>query len=202
MSGPLKNPRHERFVQGLVEGKSALDAYEDAGYVADDGNSARLRANAKVQERLAELQAEIAAETTVTVQGLINELESARRAATDLKQLSAAIKAIEGKAKLSGLLVEKKQVEVTDSVNWEKLTTLEEIGLAAADNYTEYRIAPYHDYREEDRQRLAKMCIESMLSLYDAAAEYIEEICARPLKTSYKPPKALPSPYTNSKSRS
>ena len=109
---PLKNVRHERFVQDLLEGKNATDTYEQAGFKRDDGNAARLKANPKVAERLAELQAEIAAETVVTVQGLINEMESARKTATDLKQLSAAIKAIEGKAKLSGLLVDKKQIEV------------------------------------------------------------------------------------------
>jgi phage terminase small subunit len=56
MSGPLKNPRHERFVQFLLEGESATDAHEHAGYTRDDGNAARLRANPRVVERLTELQ--------------------------------------------------------------------------------------------------------------------------------------------------
>ena len=32
MSGPLKNPRHERYAQELAKGKSQAEAYEAAGY--------------------------------------------------------------------------------------------------------------------------------------------------------------------------
>jgi phage terminase small subunit len=70
---PLNNNRHERFVQLLFQGESATDAHAGAGYRRDDGNAARLRQNPNVQARLAELQAEVAKQTTVTVEGLINE---------------------------------------------------------------------------------------------------------------------------------
>jgi phage terminase small subunit len=69
--GPLKNSRHEKFVQLLLEGKGATDAHEQAGYARDDGNAARLKANPKVQARLAELQTEIASKTKITVEGLM-----------------------------------------------------------------------------------------------------------------------------------
>ena len=91
----------------LLEGKSAVDAHEHAGYVRDDGNASRLQANPKIQARLAELQTEIAKSTWVTVESLLAELESARQKATDLDQLSAAVRAIESKAKISGLLTQK-----------------------------------------------------------------------------------------------
>ena len=84
---PLNNARHERFAQLLLQGENATDAHEQAGYVRDDGNATRLRANAKVQARLAELQGEIAQTSKVTVEGLIGELEAARKKATDLEQL-------------------------------------------------------------------------------------------------------------------
>jgi len=102
---PLNNARHERFVQLLLQGENATDAHEQAGYKRDDGNAARLHANPKIQARLAELQAEMVQETKITVEGLLAELEAARQKATDLDQLSAAVRAIESKAKISGLLV-------------------------------------------------------------------------------------------------
>ena len=67
MAGP-RNVRHEKFCQALLEGKSATAAYEAAGYgQGDDGNAARLRVNPRIEERLAELQAEVAKDTRVTV---------------------------------------------------------------------------------------------------------------------------------------
>jgi phage terminase small subunit len=88
---PLNNNRHERFCQFLLQGESATDAHEHAGFVRDDGNATRLRQNPKVQARLAELQAEVAKKTTVTVEGLINELEEARQRADSLHKLSAVV---------------------------------------------------------------------------------------------------------------
>jgi hypothetical protein len=190
---PLKNPRHERFVAAMLEGKDATDAYEIAGYARDDANACRLKANPKVAERLAESQAEIAAETTVTVQGLLNELEDARKKATDLKQLSAAIKAIEGKAKLSGLLVERKQVEVGGPGSFDGIEDQREIALRLADGCFEFQIEPYHDFRDDDREHLADLWQQFFDGFNNAAGELIAEIRARPLKANYRLPKALPN---------
>jgi phage terminase small subunit len=66
MTGPLRNVRHERFVQALFEGQDATAAYAAAGFSKDDGNATRLRNRPAVQERLAELQAEVAKDTKVT----------------------------------------------------------------------------------------------------------------------------------------
>jgi predicted Fe-S protein YdhL (DUF1289 family) len=107
---PLSNARHERFVQGLLEGKSAIAAYEDAGFRPDRGNATRLHASPQVQARLAELQSEVAGQTKLTVEGLLAELEQARAKATDLRQLSASVRAIEAKAKISGLLVQRMEI--------------------------------------------------------------------------------------------
>ena len=83
---PLRNTRHEAFVQYLLQGETAIDAHEKAGYARDDGNATRLTKNPKVMERLAELQAEIAGENKVTVASLLNELEEARKRADSLDQ--------------------------------------------------------------------------------------------------------------------
>ena len=102
---PLTNPRHERFVQALFEGKPAGTAYSEAGYAPNDGNAIRLKGNERVQARLAELQAAAQKNSEVTVQSLLNELEEARSQAMTKDQMAAACRAIMGKAQLSGLLV-------------------------------------------------------------------------------------------------
>ena len=60
MAGPLRNHRHEAFVQLLLKGESAIDAHEKAGFARSDANSSRLKASPRVRERLGELQSEIA----------------------------------------------------------------------------------------------------------------------------------------------
>lgn len=105
----LPNPRHERFVQLLFEGKSADKAYVDAGYKANRHNAAALAREEHIATRLGELQGAVAERTLVTVQSLTDELEEARSIAIAEKQSSAAVAATLGKAKLHGLLIEKKQ---------------------------------------------------------------------------------------------
>ena len=77
--------------------------------------------------RHAELQAAGAAFAQVTIESLlaeleaarakatISELEEARAKATDLNQLSAAVRATAEKAKISGLLTQKFEVEVSQA---------------------------------------------------------------------------------------
>ncbi len=73
----------------------------------DDGNASRLANNPEVQARLAELQTQIGGENNVTVASLLDELEAARAKSTNFDQLSAAVRAIEAKAKISGLLIQR-----------------------------------------------------------------------------------------------
>src|SRR4030095_233221 len=63
MSGPLSNPRWERFAQLLAAGASQVDAYAAAGYKRHRGSAAELRANPLVAARVAELQRGGAEET-------------------------------------------------------------------------------------------------------------------------------------------
>lgn len=53
---PLDNQRHERFAQELASGKSADQAYTDAGYEENRGNASRLKSNENVSARVRELQ--------------------------------------------------------------------------------------------------------------------------------------------------
>jgi hypothetical protein len=198
---PLKNPKHEAFVRHMLEGKDITTAFELAGFNRDSGNANRLFRNPKVKERLAELQNEIAAKVPITIESLIGELEEARQHATNKNQYSAAIKAILGKAQLAGLLVDRSKVEVTNTDRLAGLEDMREISLAVADDTLKYQIEPYHDFREEDREHLARLWCDSVTACHEATTKYIEEIRARPLKRVTHLPKALPSPF-NGKSDS
>jgi phage terminase small subunit len=170
MTGPLKNPRHEKFVQGLLEGKSATDAHELAGYARDDGNATRLRANPKVRERLAELQADVAKQSKVTVESLLNELEDARKQATNLDQLSAAVRAIEAKVKVSGLLVQK--MEIGGAGEFSRCESIEDV----ADEILRYQTF-YTPPSKQDRRGLIDLLTQHSVIIQ----EYIAAIKARPV---------------------
>lgn len=110
MSEPLRKPRHEKFVQGLLEGKPANRAYADAGYAPHDGNCIRLRGNERVKARLAELQAETAANAEVTLQTILADLVDAAAVAKSKGQGQALVSAAMAKAKLLGLDVQRIEV--------------------------------------------------------------------------------------------
>ena len=74
---PLKNHRHEIFVNLLAQGETAVDAHQKAGYARSDANASRLRNNPKVVSRLAELQTEVVKETKITVESICAELDEA-----------------------------------------------------------------------------------------------------------------------------
>lgn len=129
MSGPLPNPRHERFAQELAKGKVADDAAEVAGLKSRTGYCGRLAASVDVVRRVAELSA-LAAEVTVTTSaGLIRLAEEARKLAMELKQPAAAVTAIHAMAKLAGVWIDKRENtnrnvdQLTDDELAEYLTT-------------------------------------------------------------------------------
>jgi hypothetical protein len=150
MAGPLRNVRHERFVQALFEGQNATEAYATAGFVKDDGNATRLRANPKVQERLAELQAEVAKETKVTVESICRELDEANAVAKERGQASAMVSASALRAKLAGLMVDK--VEVGPAGSFDKCESVEEV-VADLLRYE----SPHLPISEGDRRTLVEM---------------------------------------------
>lgn len=51
----LRNSRHERFAQELANGRSAVQAYEMAGFKADRRNAAKLHAQDDILRRVGEL---------------------------------------------------------------------------------------------------------------------------------------------------
>jgi hypothetical protein len=194
MSGPLKNPRHERFVALLLQGESATDAHEHCGFSRDDGNAARLRQNPRVQARLAELQAEVAKDTKCTVESLLSELEEARAKAVSLDQMSAAVKSISEKARISGLMVEKKQIEIGGPGSFDHCNSTAEV----VDDMFKYMLNPYHAVTDQDRENLIAM----MNRHNDETNAFIEAIKARPYLITNPSPKRLTFGTGNGKARS
>jgi phage terminase small subunit len=77
----LRNARHERFAQGLAEGKCADEAYQAAGYKPDRGHASRLATNGSIVARVAEIQAIAVEKVGLTKEWVIERLiENANRA--------------------------------------------------------------------------------------------------------------------------
>ncbi|MGA6937697.1 MAG: terminase small subunit [Pseudolabrys sp.] len=180
--GILTNPRHELFAQELAKGKSATEAYTLAGYKPCRQNAARLTTNDDIRARLAEIQAQAATKSEVTVQSLLDELEHARARADSLDQLGAAVKAISEKAKISGLLTTK--IEITNNSG------------DTPDDWVNAMLSgpgsPIEQFRpvdERDRQGLKDLVERAACEI----AEYLAALKARPVCAERVDPANLPS---------
>ena len=128
MASDSLTPKQELFAQKYVELGNASEAYRCAYDVqkatAKSVNelASTLLKNIKVASRVQMLRDAIEKRHSTTVDDLIAELEQARSEAFNLKtpQLSAAIAATMGKAKMLGFLMDK--VEHSGTVNVKNLT--------------------------------------------------------------------------------
>ncbi len=110
----LINPRHERFAREFMKSGVATRAYELAGYGSTTDASlrakaSRLLAHANVKRRLAELHTMAAKRAEITVDTLLSDLEEDRALAHGEGQGSAAVQATMAKARLLGLIVDRKE---------------------------------------------------------------------------------------------
>jgi hypothetical protein len=105
----LPNARREKFEQELAKGNSASEAMREAGY-SDPRNSTRLTKNDEIRKRVLELQFDGAVRAEVTIASLVDELEQARALAMAKGQAGAAVAATMGKAKITGLAVERAEI--------------------------------------------------------------------------------------------
>ena len=115
----LANPRHEAFAQelfkGIAEGRSQAASYSAAGYTQNPNAAAAdacrlLKASHYIIARVRELQQQTARKTKVTVESVVDELDTARAIAEKNEQASAMVQATSMKAKVCGLFVEKTEV--------------------------------------------------------------------------------------------
>lgn len=105
------NARQEAFARNLVQGKSQAEAYAKAGYKPNRFNASRmLNTNENVRQRVEELRSKVASKTVVTAESILAELDEARQNALALGQNAAAVAASMGKAKIRGLIVDRKEV--------------------------------------------------------------------------------------------
>lgn len=103
----LLNTRQEIFAQWLAAGRCQKEAYEHAGYEADDGNASRLATSPDVQNRIQELMARNLAMRSANVMGLTARLDDLLENIEPDKgvgHLHAATKMIMIMAQLNGLL--------------------------------------------------------------------------------------------------
>ncbi|TPI51710.1 MULTISPECIES: terminase small subunit [unclassified Mesorhizobium] len=117
MSNSKLNMRQERFCLALAEGLAQSRAYIEAGYTAR-GNAAEVEASKmvrlpKVATRIAELQADAARRSEITVDDLVAELNLMLKLALATKNPAAGVSAVMGKAKLLGLIVDKAEIATT-----------------------------------------------------------------------------------------
>lgn len=104
-------PKQEKFCQKYIELGNASEAYRGVYNAAamlpstTNRKAKELLDNGKIRARLDELRQDLQAQHEITVNDLLNELETARTKAlaADNPQCSAAIAATMAKAKLLGL---------------------------------------------------------------------------------------------------
>ena len=151
---PLTNPRHERFAQEIVQGKSATEAYINAGYDVGSDKSAneagsRLSRNVKVRARIEELQGKAAVRAEISVARFTEDLLRIAKKAEDLDGapgLAVSKGAIMDAAKLNGLVIDRKELGAPgEFADIDKMTTDELRAYLAAQS------APSPDEQDETR---------------------------------------------------
>src|SRR6516225_8842226 len=103
-STALPNHRRELFAQLLVQGFTAVDAHEKAGYKRHDGNACTLAKHPEVQARLEEIRGELAAEN------LMDQAQTILACAMERGQMAAPVSALKEKGILSGKRIERSEV--------------------------------------------------------------------------------------------
>lgn len=112
--GRLKNMRHEQFITELFRADfNQAEAYRRV-YPSVRGDIARCAASrlltsANVKRRLEERQQAMIRKQDVTVDRILNEYEEARQLAVNQSKPEAMMAASEKKAKLVGLLVDRRE---------------------------------------------------------------------------------------------
>jgi phage terminase small subunit len=125
----LSNHRRELFAQLLVQGFTAVDAHEKAGFRRNDGNASALSRHPEIEARIMEIKEEltepkgeplrgpmalgtsiIAARANVTPESLMDQAEAILVKAMGNNQLSAAVSALKEKGILSGRRIERTEI--------------------------------------------------------------------------------------------
>jgi len=113
----LDNPRHERFAQELAKGKTADEAYQEAGYAANRGNASTLKSNQSVEARVAEIQERAATRAEISVADITRRLLAIAKKCEETDQapmLAVGRAALMDALKANGMIVEKGELTGKD----------------------------------------------------------------------------------------
>ena len=105
----LRNARQERFCQLVCQGLPPYKAYPLAGYRPHESHPYRVGGFGRVKQRLDELHKGLAMKTRVTVETISDQLDADRAFAQRVDQAGPALNATIAKAKLHGLIVDRKE---------------------------------------------------------------------------------------------
>lgn len=114
-------PRYANFVRNVVAGQTQIDAYLNAGFKASRNSaqttSSTLLNRPEVAAAIKQGRVEAAKESKYELEELVAELNDVAQFARDTKNATAYARAVELKAKVLGLLVERSQVNVNQTVD-------------------------------------------------------------------------------------
>jgi hypothetical protein len=118
--------KQETFAQRVVENGGKLSAAYREAYDAENMSDETVKVHAcqlanyhpGTSARIAELRGELLERHRTSVDTITIELEDARRLAMEDRAAGPAVQAIMGKAKLHGLLVDKKEVTTPQGVKF------------------------------------------------------------------------------------
>jgi phage terminase small subunit len=151
----LSNAKHELFCQHLALGKTATEAYEMAGYKPSRSNASVLKANQNISDRLSEIlqqsERKVVQQIESTRESLLAELEEARQTARDRGNASAMVSATIGKARVLGLIIDRR--EVGDAGAFDSLTD-EELVARAVKKARELGIAGPREVEDDNKKPL------------------------------------------------
>jgi hypothetical protein len=111
-----------------------------------------LKGNEKVAARVAELQEAAARKSEITIESICRELDEANAVAKERGQASAMVSASTLRAKLAGLMVEQRKVEV-DNSDFSEGVTVEMMADQMLDGLTNARWLPITDQDRQEPRR-------------------------------------------------
>lgn len=112
-------PKQERFAQEYVATGNASEAYRRSYNVKPTTKdstthsvASRLLADSQVRARVEQIKSSIVQRHQLTIDDILDELEEAREMGKVTQQSSTMVSASMGKAKLLGLIVDRKEITV------------------------------------------------------------------------------------------
>ena len=113
MGNVLRNPRHERYAQGIVAGLTRQEAYAQAGFHSKNGSSAArvLHNQPHVQARIKELMDNVSRRSELSRKEILDRILQDWDLSRKLGQMSAALKAGDMLGReLHKMFVERKEI--------------------------------------------------------------------------------------------